>query len=338
MQSNHMLPRSSPRSFQSRLDEEAQRAHGWHNWLQSLILISVMAILLAACTMILFGPSGPVWVLAGALIALVFRPSVPTGMLLQLYGAQRIPESRFWEGYQILRELARRAELPATPTLHYVGSPTINAFAVGKPENAAVALTDGMLRVLTPRELAGVLAHEVSHIRNNDLGIMMLADLISRLTSVMSLIGQFFLILNLPLVLAGYAVPVPWLLVLLLMFAPTLVSLLQLALSRTREYNADLNAAALTRDPRGLASALTKLERYQGRFWEEIIFPGRRIPEPSILRTHPTTDDRVARLLELERHSDEAVPFLNFEDRQGLFDHQERISRPPRWHWGGLWY
>lgn len=322
----------------SRLDEAARRAHAWHNLLQSGILVVGMGGLLAACTLVLFGPSGPIWVLAGVLVALLVRPSVPTDLLLQMYGAQQIPESRFPEGYRILSELAHRADLPARPSLYYVPSPTINAFAVGKPEQAAVAITDGMLRLLGPRELAGVLAHEISHIRNNDLGIMMLADLISRLTSFMSLIGQILLLLNLPLVLAGYTVPIPWLLVLLLLFAPTLTSLLQLALSRTREYNADLDAVSLTRDPRGLASALTKLERYQGRFWEEIIFPGRRIPEPSILRTHPSTEDRVERLLELERQADEAGPFLDFGDRLGPPHDRPHPPRPPRWHWSGLWY
>jgi heat shock protein HtpX len=92
----------------------------------------------------------------------------------------------------------------------------------------------------------------------------------------------------------------PWLLVPLLLFAPQLTTLLQLALSRAREYEADLDAAGLTGDPAGLASALIKLERVQRGPWEQILMPGVRLPEPSLLRTHPPTEERVARLRELQ--------------------------------------
>ena len=89
---------------------------------------------------------------------------------------------------------------------------------------------------------------------------------------------------------------------LMLYLAPSIGSLLQLGLSRTREYDADLEGAYLAGNPRGLVSALRKLERYQGRFWEDLAFPvpGRRIPQPSLLRSHPTTEERVERLLALE--------------------------------------
>ena len=92
----------------------------------------------------------------------------------------------------------------------------------------------------------------------------------------------------------------PWLAVLVLLAAPTVGGLLQMALSRTREFDADLEAAILTGDPDGLASALTKLEQAQSRLWEGLVLPGGRIPDPSILRTHPVTADRVARLMALK--------------------------------------
>ena len=122
--------------------------------------------------------------------------------------------------------------------------------------------------------------------------------MMSRLVSIASWLGQFLLLLNLPLIFAG-AVYVPWHIVALLIFAPTLMALVQLGLSRTREYDADRAAAELTGDPEGLMRALSKLERRVGRFWEEIFLPGRRIPEPSLLRTHPSTESRIARLREL---------------------------------------
>ena len=106
--------------------------------------------------------------------------------------------------------------------------------------------------------------------------------------------------LNLGSYFGGMGEPVPWLAVVVLIAAPTVGGLLQMALSRTREFDADLGAAMLTGDPDGLASALTKLERAHGRLWEGMVLPGGRIPNPSVLRTHPQTADRVARLMALK--------------------------------------
>jgi heat shock protein HtpX len=115
-------------------------------------------------------------------------------------------------------------------------------------------------------------------------------------------------------------------------------SLLQLALSRTREYDADLEAVKLTRDPRGLASALAKLERISSNIFEKILAPGGRIPDPSILRTHPSTKDRIDRLLELEEelgykseHPYEPEPVMRPSEPR------PRIGRPRR-RLSGLWY
>ena len=129
---------------------------------------------------------------------------------------------------------------------------------------------------------------------------MAFADMVSRFTSFMSTVGLISLVLNLLGFAGGYGAQVPWLAVLVLLAAPTVGGLLQMALSRTREFDADLEAAMLTGDPDGLASALTKLERAQSRLWEGLVLPGGRIPDPSILRSHPATADRVARLMALK--------------------------------------
>ena len=208
--------------------------------------------------------------------------------------------------------LAGRAGLRRRPRLYYVPSRLLNAFAVGRPDDAVIALTDGLLRSMRLRELAGILAHETSHIRNNDLWLMGLADLVGRLTRLMTMLGLFLLILAVPLWIGG-AASFPWLVIPLLVFAPQLTTLLQLALSRAREYEADLDAAGLTGDPAGLASALAKLERFQRGMWEQILIPGYRLPEPSLLRSHPPTEERIARLRELQAAAapafDEAMPW-----------------------------
>src|SRR5690606_904089 len=134
---------------------------------------------------------------------------------------------------------------------------------------------------------------EMSHIAHEDLKVMALADVVARYTSAMSSIGIFMLFMNLLGFAGGYGQPVPWLGVLVLVAAPTVGALLQLALSRTREFDADLGAAMLTGDPDGLASALQKLEREQGRMWEQMMLPGGRNPQPSLLRSHPPTAQRV---------------------------------------------
>jgi heat shock protein HtpX len=257
---------------------------------------------------------------------------------MRLYGASRIGADQAPVLWKAVSRLAERAELPARPELYYVPSRMLNAFAVGTRERSAIAVTDGLLRQLDLRELVGVLAHEISHVRNNDLWVMGLADMFSRATSTLSLVGQFLLLLNLPLVMFS-AVSINWLAILLLVFAPTLSALTQLALSRTREYDADLNAARLTGDPAGLASGLAKIERLQGGWLERIFMPGRRIPEPSLLRTHPQTEERIARLMALKPAlaGGERLPFEEpaFDARAGM---GRPVLPPPRWHISGLWH
>ena len=209
----------------------------------------------------------------------------------------------------------------------------MNAFSVGRPGEAAITLSDGLLRHLDRRELIGVMAHEMAHIANNDLRLHALADMLTRVSSLLSFLGQVLILLYLPLmILMDTWVPVLPILVLLL--APSALSLLQLALSRTREFNADLGAARLTGDPQGLASALGKLESSQGSLWETLFLPGRRVPAPSILRTHPHTGERVRRLREIAGTQDPET----FPGPDWLQERFPVVHRSPRWHWLGPWY
>lgn len=309
--------------------------HKLRNILHSVVLVLGMALIAAACAWALWGWEGVLWAVGAVVLAMVLSPSIPSGLVLSLYRARPLSRTAFPEGYAMSDELARRAGLPAMPRLHYVPSAVANAFAVGNRQDAAIAVSDGMLRTLTARELAGVLAHEISHVANNDLWIMNLADAMSRATALLSNVGMFLLILNLPLVLIG-AVAVPWSLVLVLVLSPTAMSLLQLALSRAREYEADLAAAGLTGDPAGLASALLRLERQQGRIWETLLMPGRNVPDPSLLRTHPPTEERVRRLMDLAEH--EPRPDAEGQRPLVLPGDYRVVGSAPRWRWPGIWY
>ncbi|WP_194164527.1 zinc metalloprotease HtpX [Microvirga thermotolerans] len=318
----------------SPLNERERLRHKRQNRIQSLLLIGGMAALLAACGWIVAGGEGVAWALFAGSISLLFTPYVSPWLTLRMYGAVPIRPHEMPALFQALALISDRAGLPQPPALFYVPSRMMTAFATGAQGEAAIAVTDGLLRHLTLRELAGVLAHEVSHIRNNDLGIMTLADVINRVTAAMSLAGVILLLASLPVLLVeGNAVL--WLLVILLVFAPTLASLLQLALSRTREYDADLDAAGLTGDPLGLASALAKLERYEGGLLETLFLPGRRIPHPSLLRTHPDTRKRIGRLLALR------VGPTEQELYPGPVILPSRLGPPhrrPHWRPTGLWY
>lgn len=326
------MARTRPAVF----SEARRRRHKLANLAHSLLLLAGMLALLGLCAWTIWGAQGMVWALAAGGLALLLTPRAAPELVMRMYRAAPLGPRDAPDLFELVRELARRAGLAQPPRLYYVPSRLLNAFAVGQPGDAAIAVTDGLLRTLGPRELAGVLAHELSHVRNNDLWIMGLTDVLSRLTSVLSWLGQLLLLLNLPLVVMGGAA-VPWLLVIALILAPTGMALLQLALSRAREYDADLDAAALTRDPQGLASALAKLDRLQGRYWEDILLPGRRMPEPSLLRTHPPTAERIARLtglaVEGPRPSLPADAGWRAPGAAASF-----VAASPRWRWPGVWY
>jgi heat shock protein HtpX len=256
--------------------------------------------------------------------------------VFRLYRARPLSRQQAPQLTAIVEELARRAELPRPPRVYYIASPMVNAFAAGTRGNAGIGVTDGILRNLDAREIAGVLAHEISHLAHGDLTAMGLADVTTRVAGTASWIGQIILIVNFPLYLAGVET-LPWLLVFLMIFAPTISALLQLALSRSREFDADLSSARLTGDPHGLASALKKMERLEGSFVERILLPGRRIPEPSLLRTHPDTDERVRRLLALEGIAYQP-PAAEERFTESLERMPASVRQRPRWHISGLWY
>ncbi len=278
---------------------------------------------------------GPLAVFALALVTGLYfaNPAASPRLVTLLYPGRLLHPAEAPRQFALLAELARRAGLPRVPRLYYIPSRVMNAFATGGRDDALIAVSDGLLRRLDLREQAGVLAHEVSHVANGDLAVMAFADMVSRIAGAFGLFGQILFLVSLPTALVTGA-DMPWLALLILLAAPTVSALVQLALSRNREYEADLAAAELTGDPAGLAAALDKLERYQGRYWEQILMPGRGVPEPSLLRTHPDTQDRIARLLALvpARRSPLA---LSGDARPGAY-----ASPPlhPRWRPPGLWY
>jgi heat shock protein HtpX len=316
------------------MDPRSYFAHKIRNDLQSLALVLSLGGLVAGAGYLLGGFWGVLAVGAAWGLTVALSPSVSPLFVLRLYRAAPIEA---WEApglHAATRELAARAALGAVPRLYYIPSRSLNAVSLGSRRQPFIGLTDGLLRTLDDRELFGVLAHEVSHIKNRDLGVIGLADSIGRLTFHLSFVGQILAIAGVPYVLATGRATLLYA-SLFLMVAPVVSVLLRLGLSRTREFHADLDAARLTGDPLGLASALEKLEVAAGGFWRRFFWPRR--PEGSaILRTHPHTRERIARLLEMARR--EGVGAQEVIPCRGCPEHWVAVGRAPRWHWTGFWY
>ncbi|HET8701786.1 MAG TPA: zinc metalloprotease HtpX [Nitrococcus sp.] len=258
-----------------------------------------MIVIISGLGWIVASTAGIFWVLLGGGVLVMLKSQRSPRRILKEFRACPLSAHMAPGLNDLLAGLAQRAGLPETPTLYYVPSATVNAFAVGTRDASAVAITDAMLRTFSPREIAGVFAHEVSHIRINDLWVIAFADLCSRLAWVLSTAGQILLLLNLPLLMFT-AYGVNWAVILMLVFMPLMIALIQLSLSRTREYNADLGAIELTGDPRGLVMALEKMERYHRTSLRQSSRPQSRLAKFSWLRTHPLTEKRIARLRRIE--------------------------------------
>ena len=306
------------------------------NRLQSLLMVLGMVLILGVCGYVMSGWIGLFGALALALFILLSSARVSPLVVLRGYKAKPISSSQAPGLMQALAGLTRRANLVHMPKLYYVPSSTLNAFAVGRGEDASIALTDGLLRKLSEREIVAVLAHELSHIRHNDLFVMGLADAFGRVTAIIGQVGQVMLLLAIPSLFMGYAFP--WVPALVLLGAPAANALLQLALSRSREHEADYGAAQLTGDPLGLATALRKIEAVQGNWFEKVLMPGRHEPAPALLRTHPKTEDRVQRLLAYSQSQFPPAVATSLLSQQRLHAMPRVVLRAPRWHLNSFWY
>jgi heat shock protein HtpX len=181
------------------------------------------------------------------------------------------------------------------PKIYVISDPAPNAFATGRdPEHAIVAATTGLLEIMDDSELEGVMAHELGHVRNYDIRVSMI---VFGLVVAVGFIADMFMRMAFfgrnnnngnPLVMVFGLVA--------MLVAPLVAGMVQMAVSRQREYLADATGALTTRHPEALASALLKLERYTAALLRQVIIPGHGVPQPSILRTHPPIADRVERL------------------------------------------
>ena len=229
-------------------------------------------------------------------------------LVLSMHGAQEVDEHSAPEFVTIVRELAQRAGLPM-PRVYLMDSPQPNAFATGRnPQNAAVCATTGLLNTLSRDEIAGVIGHELGHVRNHDTLTMTITATIAGAISMLAQFGMFFRGGNRDnndLGIVGS--------VLMLILAPLAAMIVQMAISRTREYAADNLGARISGRPDALASALVKISRIAEEVPNDtaethpttaplfIINPLSGRGMDNLFSTHPSTENRIAALEELSR-------------------------------------
>lgn len=261
-------------------------------FLAALLLAAMAAVLLAAAH--LLGGAIATWLMAAILAGgWLFSPKARPAMLLRLLRAHELEPAMAPGLHAAVGALAARAGLARPPTLYVVHNPTVTAFSVGVARDSAIGISNRLLNRLDAPQLEGIVAHEMSHIVAGDVALLALSQVMARLGRTMALIG--FALAVLFGALGGG--PISFGALLLVCAVPLGVSLLQFALSRNREYDADRLAAQLIGDPRGLAEALQRIDSDRHGEMQTFFSTLSEQRLPQFLRTHPPVSDRVARLL-----------------------------------------
>jgi heat shock protein HtpX len=278
------------------------------NWVKTAMLMAAITALFVVIGGVIGGSKGMMLALIVALAMNFFSYWFSDKLVLKMYNAQEVDEASAPQFYRMVRELATRAQLPM-PKVYLIDENAPNAFATGRnPEHAAVAATTGILRVLSERELRGVMAHELAHVKHRDI-------LISTISATMA--GAISALANFAMFFGGRDSEGrrtnPIAAIAVAMLAPLAGALIQMAISRAREFEADRGGAQISGDPQALASALEKIHAYAAG----VPFPTAEqhpataqmmIMNPlagggisKLFSTHPATEERVARLMEMAR-------------------------------------
>lgn len=302
------------------------------NQLKTVLLLGLMSAGLIALGAML----GTTWIIVALVLAIVLNIGgyfFSDRIVLKMHGAVEMSPEEFPRLHQVTEDLARNADIPK-PRLCLIPADYPNAFATGRnPKYGVVAVTEGLCRMLNERELRGVIAHEIAHIRNRDILIATIAAMMAAAITYIANFLQFSALFgssdeeDTPSPLAAFTFA---------LVAPIGAALVQMAISRSREYLADAYAAEITGDPRALASALKKLSNSTDQIEEE--------PEPATaslfivnplhggmanwFSTHPPTEERIERLLVMTTQHSQRVPLGEHSCRQVSF------SRQPQWPQG----
>jgi heat shock protein HtpX len=277
------------------------------NTLKTTFLMALLTVMMVMLGGVLGGRNGMTLAFVMAAAMNFFSYWFSDKMVLSMYGAQEISERDDPRFYGLVRRLAQRAGLPM-PKVYVINSDTPNAFATGRnPEHAAVAATSGILRILSEDELAGVMAHELSHVKNRDILIQTIAATFAGAITYMAHMAQWGAMFG------GRSDDddgggIGMLVMAIL--APLAAMLVQMAISRSREYGADAGGASICGNPLSLANALAKLEMGNRQIPMHanaatahmfIVSPLTGGGLMTLFSTHPPMQERIARLQEMAR-------------------------------------
>jgi len=280
------------------------------NWLKTTILMAAIVALFGVVGAALGGAGGMLIALLFAAVMNVYAYWFSDKAVLKMYGAQEITpdNTQFRSYYQMVKSLAENAQLPM-PKVYVIDESQPNAFATGRnPENAAVAATLGIMRILSERELRGVMAHELAHVKNRDT---LISTVSATVAGAIASIAQFGMLFGGGRHENGERNVNPIIGILVMLLAPLAASLIQMAISRSREFEADQGGAEISGDPKALASALEKIHNYAHQIPNEtaeahpetgqmmIINPLAGRSFDSLFSTHPRTEERIAKLMQM---------------------------------------
>jgi heat shock protein HtpX len=270
------------------------------NAMKTALLLGAMSALLLFLGEALGGAQGLVIGFFFAVVSNFASYWFSDRIVLSMYGAEQVgPESRL---YQIVSRLAERAQLPM-PRVYVIPDPSPNAFATGRnPDHAAVAATDGILRILTDEELEGVIAHELAHVKHRDI---LTSSVAATLAAAIMMLARFAMFFGRSDDREGQN---PIAAIAMMILAPIAAMLIQAAISRSREYDADAGGASIAGSPMGLVSALRKIESASRAIPLDanpatahmfIIKPFSLAGVGSLFSTHPPTERRIEALLHM---------------------------------------
>ncbi|NIT59703.1 MAG: zinc metalloprotease HtpX [Aliifodinibius sp.] len=278
------------------------------NSLRTVFLMTLAAVLFMLVGQVLGGSTGLIIAFVFAMAMNFFSYWKSDKMVLRMYDAQPVDRSAHPQLFGMVEELARKADLPM-PSVYIIPQKQPNAFATGRnPENAAVAVTEGIMQALDGDELRAVIAHELAHIQNRDI---LTQTIVTTVVSALTMLAQF-----------AYFIPIggsdrgsnPFVALIVLITAPIAATMLQAAISRTREYEADRVGAEICGQPQQLASALQRIEKAAEQIPMNVsdtamrstshMFPVNPFSGGSFMSlfsTHPETEDRIERLMHMQR-------------------------------------
>jgi heat shock protein HtpX len=275
------------------------------NWIKTFVLMAAITALFGSVGAAFGGYSGMMLALVFAGAMNIYAYWFSDQVVLKMYKAVEVtPENmQFRSYYNMVKELAENAQLPM-PKVYVINEAQPNAFATGRnPEHAAVAATAGIMRILTERELRGVMAHELAHVKHRDT---LISTISATVAGAISAIAQFGMMFGGG---RGDDRPNPIIGLLMMFLAPMAAGLIQMAISRAREYEADRGGAEMSKDPKSLASALEKIHHYAHQIPNQtaemhpetgqmmIINPLSGKNLKGLFSTHPQTEERVRRLM-----------------------------------------